>query len=142
MKRSGIADAYKMDCARFFEKRFEACAFEIPLDGSFRADVLAVNSSGTFTIVEVKSCKADFKNDLKWAKYLRYCHRFYFCSDPQTLEFIAEKVSATEHVKSVGLIAIDPETHELTVVRRPKTRNIDVPRAFRLMRLMIWANRP
>lgn len=46
-----------------------------------RADVLALDESGTVIIVEVKSCAADFRSDQKWPEYRDWCDAFYFAVD-------------------------------------------------------------
>jgi hypothetical protein len=51
---------------------------EVPLANGRRADLLALDRSGQVTLVEVKSCRADFRADRKWHHYLAYCDRFYF----------------------------------------------------------------
>ena len=38
----------------------------------------AIDRTGRVTLVEVKSCRADFRSDRKWQQYLGYCDRFYF----------------------------------------------------------------
>ena len=39
-------------------------------------------AAGAITLVEVKSCRADFVADRKWQEYLAYCDRFYFAVGP------------------------------------------------------------
>jgi hypothetical protein len=51
---------------------------ELPLGNGRRADLAAIDRAGTITLVEVKSCRADFLTDGKWHEYLGYCDRFYF----------------------------------------------------------------
>ena len=51
---------------------------ELPLGNGRRADVAAIDRAGTITLIEVKSCRADFCSDRKWHQYLPYCDRFYF----------------------------------------------------------------
>lgn len=51
---------------------------ELPLANGRRADLVAVDHSGRITVVEIKSCRADFICDRKWHDYLGYCDRFYF----------------------------------------------------------------
>lgn len=51
---------------------------EVPLANGRRADLLALDRLGQVTLVEVKSCRADFRADRKWQHYLAYCDRFYF----------------------------------------------------------------
>ena len=51
---------------------------EFPLGNGRRADVLGVDGSGKFLIVEIKTSLADFRADHKWPEYLDYCDRFYY----------------------------------------------------------------
>ena len=51
---------------------------ELPLGNGRRADLAAIDRRGTIRLVEIKSCRADFRADRKWRAYLDYCDRFYF----------------------------------------------------------------
>ena len=51
---------------------------EFTLRSGRRADVIALDDDGRFTIVEVKTNPADFRSDGKWSEYLDFCDRFYF----------------------------------------------------------------
>lgn len=55
---------------------------EFKLANGRRADVAGLDRQGRLTIVEVKSCRADFEADQKWPDYLDFCDRFYFAVDP------------------------------------------------------------
>lgn len=55
---------------------------EVPLANGRRADLLAIDSRGNITIVEIKVSRADLKGDAKWPEYLDYCDR-YFWAVPQ-----------------------------------------------------------
>src|SRR3954447_8777795 len=59
---------------------FAVC--EVPLPNGRRADLMAIDSSGGFTIVEIKVAKADLVGDGKWFDYLDYCDRFYWAVPP------------------------------------------------------------
>ncbi|WOI53494.1 MmcB family DNA repair protein [Parvularcula sp. LCG005] len=61
----------------------EGCAVltEFTLANGRRADVVGLCPKGIITIVEVKSCRADFEVDAKWQDYLDYCDRFFFAVD-------------------------------------------------------------
>ena len=54
---------------------------ELPLADGRRADLMALDAKGCITIVEVKSCLADFQSDRKWLFYRQWCDRFYFAID-------------------------------------------------------------
>jgi hypothetical protein len=55
-----------------------AVVAELPLGNGCRADMAAIDRTGRVTLIEVKSCRADFRGDRKWRRYLDYCDRFYF----------------------------------------------------------------
>lgn len=66
---------------------------EFSLANGRRADIFGLSESGEITIVEVKSCPADFLSDHKWQDYLEFCDRFYFAVDPDfPQELIPEEV--------------------------------------------------
>jgi hypothetical protein len=54
---------------------------EFRLANGRRADVAGIDRAGLVTIVEVKSCRADYECDGKWAEYLGFCDRFFFAVD-------------------------------------------------------------
>ncbi|MEC7490084.1 MAG: MmcB family DNA repair protein [Pseudomonadota bacterium] len=51
---------------------------EFRLSNGRRVDVMAMNPSGEFVIVEIKSTVADYRADKKWHQYLPFCEQFYF----------------------------------------------------------------
>src|ERR687889_416253 len=55
---------------------FAVC--EMPLPNGRRADLMAIDGKGSFTIVEIKVSKADLLGDSKWTDYLDYCDRFFW----------------------------------------------------------------
>ena len=62
---------------------------EVPLPNGRRADMMAIDSKGTLTIVEIKVAKADLLGDMKWTEYLEYCDRFFWAV-PADLASICE----------------------------------------------------
>lgn len=55
---------------------------EVPLPNGRRADMMAINSKGSLTIVEIKVARADLLGDAKWIDYLDYCDRFFWAVPP------------------------------------------------------------
>ena len=55
---------------------------EVPLANGRRADMMAIDSRGVLTIVEIKVAKADLLGDGKWTDYLDYCDRFFWAVPP------------------------------------------------------------
>ncbi|KQX21541.1 transcription elongation factor [Sphingomonas sp. Root50] len=51
---------------------------EVPLGNGRRADIMAIDSKGCITIVEIKVSRADLLGDAKWPFYLDYCDRFFW----------------------------------------------------------------
>jgi hypothetical protein len=51
---------------------------EVPLGNGRRADLAGLDRAGRISIIEIKSCRADFAADHKWPEYLDYCDLFYF----------------------------------------------------------------
>ena len=56
---------------------------EVPLPNGRRADMMAIDSKGCLTIVEIKVAKADLLGDCKWTDYLDYCDRFFWAVPPE-----------------------------------------------------------
>lgn len=67
---------------RLFADLGYAALQEFPLRAKRRADIVALNNAGEFVIVEIKSCRADFRADQKWPEYLDFCDRFFFAVTP------------------------------------------------------------
>lgn len=63
---------------RMFATMNQASVTEFTFRNGRRADVLALDGKGRFTIVEVKTSVADFQSDAKWPDYLDYCDFYYF----------------------------------------------------------------
>jgi hypothetical protein len=84
---------------RLFLELGHSSVAELTLPNGRRADLVALSPDGTFTIVEVKSCLADFRADGKWEDYLEFCDRFYFAVD--------EEFPQTVLPKDIGLIVAD-----------------------------------
>lgn len=68
--------------ARLFEDLGAAVVTELPLPNGRRADIAALSSDGTLTLVEVKSGLPDFLGDTKWTEYMAFCDRFHFSVGP------------------------------------------------------------
>lgn len=51
---------------------------ELTLPDGRRADIFAIAANGMITIIEIKSCVADFRSDSKWPEYRAYCDKLYF----------------------------------------------------------------
>lgn len=67
--------------ALFAELGFAALG-ELVLPNGRRADLAAIDDQGQIVIVEIKSCRADFRTDRKWQDYLEFCDRFFFAVPP------------------------------------------------------------
>jgi len=73
-----IAGEVARGVTRLFCRRDLFAICEVPLPNGRRADMMAVDSSGIITIVEIKVSRADLLGDAKWCDYLDYCDFFYW----------------------------------------------------------------
>ena len=73
----------------FRQDMFAIC--EMPLPNGRRADLMAIDSKGGLTIVEVKVAKADLLGDCKWTDYLEYCDRFFWAVPPNLAHILEEE---------------------------------------------------
>lgn len=76
------AEAIGRGVCRLFRDLGQGTVTEFPLYNGRRADVMALDRGGRFTIVEIKSSPADYRSDRKWGDYLDFCDRFYFAVAP------------------------------------------------------------
>jgi hypothetical protein len=72
------AAAIRRGAARLLAATGQAVLAEVPLGNGRRADLVGLDRAGRISIVEIKSCRADFAADRKWPEYLNYCDLFYF----------------------------------------------------------------
>ncbi|MBO6506213.1 MAG: MmcB family DNA repair protein [Kordiimonadaceae bacterium] len=93
---------------------------ELPLTNGRRADLVGVNKSGEVTIVEVKSCLADFRSDQKWQQYLPYSDAFYFAVDEQFPLTVLDEDASLPNV--TGIIIADAFDGE--VIRPAKRQKV------------------
>jgi hypothetical protein len=77
---------------------------EVPLPNSRRADMMAIDSKGNLTIVEIKVARGDLVGDCKWTDYLDYCDRFFWAVPAELAAILeSERYLPTE----AGLIVAD-----------------------------------
>jgi hypothetical protein len=106
------AEAISRGVGRAFSDADHAVLAELPLRNGRRADLVAIDRRGTISLVEIKSCRADFLADRKWCDYQGYCDRFYFAV---ARDFPSDLLPADE-----GLILADRFGGE--IVREAPTR--------------------
>jgi len=92
---------------------------EFPLPNGRRVDLLALSRAGVLRIVEVKSCREDFRVDSKWDHYPGFCDHFCFAVaddfDPALLPADAGLIVADGHG---GLLVRDSPPLPLASMRR------------------------
>lgn len=77
--------------------------------GELRADIVTVTMSNVVSIIEVKSCKADFDVDQKFEKYLPYCNKMYIAIYSDDEEWL-EKHYAKLKGLNIGVLILDDRT--------------------------------
>jgi hypothetical protein len=81
-----------------FDMGHEALS-EFRLSNGRRSDVIGLDKSGRFVIVEIKTSPADFRADTKWPDYLDHCDEFYFAVP----EYFPRELLPDEH----GILVAD-----------------------------------
>jgi hypothetical protein len=94
---------------------FAVC--EVPLPNGRRADLMAIDSRGCLTIVEIKVAKADLLGDAKWRDYLDYCDHFFWAVPPTLARILEEDRYLPGEA---GLIVAD--RYDAVVVREAVSR--------------------
>lgn len=135
---SAIAAKIARGVARLFATLGQPCLFELPLANGRRADVVALAANGEFSIVEIKSCRADFLNDGKWRDYLEFCDRFYFAvGEDFPLEILPNEAGLIVADGFGGAILRDgPQTPLVAARRKALTLRFAQTAAVRLMRAL------
>ncbi|HJP67999.1 MAG TPA: MmcB family DNA repair protein [Sphingomicrobium sp.] len=77
-----IASEVARGVIRLFCRQDLFAVCEVPLPNGRRADLMAIDGKGCFTIVEIKVAKADLIGDGKWTEYLDFCDRFFWAVPP------------------------------------------------------------
>ncbi len=121
--QSDAAAAISRGVCRLFRDLGQGTVTEFPLHNSRRADVMALDRGGRFTLVEIKSCRADFRADRKWGEYIDFCDRFYFAVDAD----FPRDLLPGEH----GLIVADG--YGATVLREARPRPLHASRRRTLL---------
>ena len=77
--------------------------------GARRADLLCLSFKEKLTLIEIKSCKADFITDKKYPEYRSYGHKMYFLFHDSEEKWLAEHYT---HLKSlnIGVLLLDSKT--------------------------------
>jgi hypothetical protein len=92
------------------QDRFAIC--EMPLPNGRRADLMAVDSKGGLTIVEIKVAKTDLLGDGKWFDYLDYCDHFFWAVPPSLARILDDERYLP---REAGLIVAD--RYDAAIVR-------------------------
>ena len=104
--------------ARHFEDAGLASLAEFTVKNGRRADVIALDAKGLFTIIEIKTSLADFRSDNKWPEYLEFCDFYYFAVP----EDFPQEVLPDEH----GLIVAD--RFDATILRQSEEAPMNATR--------------
>ena len=119
---SPIAAEVARGVTRLFCRQDLFAVCEMPLPNGRRADLMAIDGKGGFTIVEIKVAKSDLVGDGKWTDYLDYCDRFFWAVPPHLAHFLEEERFLPENA---GLIVADP--YDAAVVRQAADTALSVP---------------
>jgi hypothetical protein len=114
---SPIATEVARGVTRLFCRQDLFAVCEVPLPNGRRADLMAIDSKGGFTIVEIKVARADLLGDGKWLDYLDFCYRFFLAVPPHIARILDEERYLPSEA---GLIVAD--RYDAAVVREAAHR--------------------
>src|SRR3954463_9868699 len=109
---SPIAAEVARGVTRLFCRQDLFAVCEMPLPNGRRADLMAIDGKGSFTIVEIKVAKADLLGDGKWFDYLEYCDHFFWAVPPHLAHILEEERYLPS---AAGLIVAD--RYDAAVIR-------------------------
>lgn len=124
-RQSETAMEIRSGIVRHFSKLNMVVLPEFPLASGRRADLIALDSKGFFTIVEIKSSIEDYRVDNKWPEYKEHCDRFIFATHPKVPEeifpkeeglYIADKFGAHE-VRAANEVRLAPARRKALTLR-------------------------
>jgi hypothetical protein len=125
MTALAAADDIRRGVGRALSEADHAVIAELPLGNGRRADLAAIDRAGTISLVEIKSCRADFIADRKWQEYLACCDRFYFAiaSDfprdllPAHAGLIVADRFGGEIVREAPILGLSPARRKAMLIR-------------------------
>lgn len=92
---------------------------ELTLASGRRADLTAIDESGSIWIVEIKSSLEDFRTDSKWPEYRAWCDRLLFAVAPDfPLAVLPEGAGLILADRYGGEIVREAPEHRLPSARR------------------------
>lgn len=128
------------ECAqRYLIDRGFSCHVEIGVcpRGRLRADILAVTTKASLTVIEVKSCISDFRTDKKWHKYLTYCNKFYFAVDANFWSVHKSELIDLAKPEGAGILRVANDG-SCSVVCNASTREVSNETLASLLIRMAW----
>jgi hypothetical protein len=134
--RDAATQAIGRGAARLLGDLGFAVIAEFDLPTGRRLDLLGLGRDGELVAVEVKSCAADFKTDLKWPEYREYADRLFFAVDDRfPRELLPEDIGLIVADAFGGAVLRAAPSHPLPAARR-KALTLRAARmaAFRLER--------
>lgn len=140
MKRKEMTKSLTQAAMFYFVKKKYSVYEEIGLKrrGKLRADLVAFNFKQEFIIIEVKSCWQDYTSDTKWADYIEFCDKMYFCISYHLWESKHGK-TIKEDVKSrgVGIMVLMPDG-KIKVKQNAKKKSADSNFKSWLLMKLAW----
>jgi len=118
-----IATEVARGVTRLFCRQDLFAVCEVPLPNGRRADLMAIDSKGNFTIVEIKVAKSDLVGDGKWTDYLEYCDRFFWAVPTHLARILEEDRYLPSQA---GLIVAD--RYDAAVIREAAHRPLAAAR--------------
>jgi hypothetical protein len=118
-RQSPAAAAIQRGVRRLYAGLGAVSVTELTLATWRRADVAVLTPNGSITIVEIKSCLADFRADQKWQEYRDYCDHFFFAVDSGFPVEVLPEAAGLIMADAYGAMMLrEAPHHALTAARR------------------------
>lgn len=119
LRQSAVALGVRRGVRRLFADMGHVTLPEVTLANGRRADILALGENGLVTIVEIKSCLADFRADRKWPDYRDFCDQLFFAIPETMPQDVLPECCGLIVADSFGAAVIrDAPCHPLAGARR------------------------
>ena len=140
VNRAFITSTLRQAVIHYYAHKRFSCYAELGVLpwGKRRLDVFAMNMKGRFVGVEIKSCLADYRTDLKWREYLEHVNKFYFCIPATLYDKIGDELRATCRAVGAGIMILNALTGHIEIKLNARDRDMDRKNKIRLLLKVAW----
>jgi len=142
MSRALITEVLTLAATHYWAHKRYSCHVELGVEawGKRRIDLMAMNTKGLLIGMEVKSCVADYRTDLKWRNYLPYVNKMYMVFSESLFnnkKFMA-KAGPELKEEGVGVMVLCERTGHVYVAKNAKKTEVTPEVQHAMLLRMAW----